>query len=69
MSNRISKRAIKRFIKFYEEKLKELETDGERMQKENNESKYLIYDLTDHYLNEERTRGMIEAAKHILNNF
>lgn len=68
MSKRISKRAIKKLIESYENHLKELEAETQQLQKENDESKYLLYDLTENYLNEEKIRGKIEASKYILNH-
>lgn len=67
MYKRISKRKIKGYIDFLELELKRLEREGEIMQEENDKSKFLIYDLTEHYLKEEHIRGQIEAAKYILN--
>lgn len=66
MYKRISKRKIKGYIDFLELELKRLEREGEILQAENEKEDLEICDLTDHYLNEERTRGRIEAAKYIL---
>lgn len=68
MSSRISKRKIKKYIEYLKEKLKDLEREGKKMLDENNKTDKLIYDLTDHYLNEENLRGQIRAAYYILNN-
>lgn len=68
MYKRISKRKIKKYIDFLKLKLQELEEKGKFMQEENEASGHLIYDLTDHYLNEERVRGSIKAANYILHN-
>ena len=68
MYKRISKREIKEYIDFLELKLQKLEEKGKFMQAANEVSNHLIYDLTDHYLNEERVRGKIEAANYILYN-
>lgn len=68
MSYRISKRNIKSFIEYYQRKLAEKEAETARLQKENDESKYVLYDLTEQYLAEERIRGMLDAASFILYN-
>ena len=67
-NSRISKRNIKSYIKYYEQKLTEKEAETAQLQKENDESKYVLYDLTEQYLAEERIRGMLDAAKFILYN-
>lgn len=67
-NSRISKRNIKSYIKYYEQKLAEKEAETAQLQKENDESKYVLYDLTEQYLAEERIRGTLDAAKFILYN-
>lgn len=62
----ISKRNIKLYIKWLENKLKEMEQDTIRMQDENEKSNIMLYDLKDRYLDEENLRGQIKAAKYIL---
>lgn len=68
MSKRISKRKIKSFIKWAEEKLSDKEKEVEEMQNENEKSNSMLYDLTEEYLREERLRGQIDAAYYILKN-
>lgn len=62
------KQNVKEYIECCEEELKELEKRGERYRKQNEKNTVDFIDLTDHYLAEERLRGQIAAAKHILNN-
>ena len=68
MGKRISKRQIKSYIKYLEEKLEKKSEEIKEMQEENNESKILIYGLREEYLVEERLKGAIESAYYILNN-
>ena len=46
----------------------EKQAETAQLQKENDESKYGLYDLTEQYLAEERIRGILDAAKFILYN-
>lgn len=66
MGTRISKREIKSYIKYLEEKLEKKSEEIKEMEEENNESAFLIYDLTEEYLVEEKLKGAIESAYYIL---
>lgn len=67
MYKSISKRKIKSYINSLEKKLKEIEEETQKCQMENENSKIMLYDLTEQYLLEERISGKIESAKYILN--
>jgi len=62
----ISKRNIKAYIKWLEKELNRKSQEIIEMQKENDEAKMQLYDLTDSYLMEENLQGQIKAAKYIL---
>ena len=68
MGKTISKRQIKSYIKYLEEELKEKSEEIKEMVEANEESEFLIYDLQEEYLIEEKLKGAIGSAYYILNN-
>ena len=64
----ISKRKIKRYIKWLEKELNRKSEEIVEMQKENDNAGMQLYDLTDSYLMEENLNGQLKAANYILNN-
>lgn len=64
----MKKKNVERYIKALKKELSNLEKEGAKMEKENQESPHLIWDLREHYYREERLRGKIQASEFILNN-
>lgn len=68
MANRISKRKIKEYIKWLEEKYEENSREVEERQKINDNEETMIYDLRESYETLANYQGAIRASYYILNN-
>lgn len=68
MTNRISKRKIKEYIKWLEKKYEERSKEVEECQKINDNEESMIYDLRESYEDLAEYQGAIRASYYILNN-
>lgn len=68
MTNRISKRKIKKYIKWLEEEYEKRSKKLERLQKINDKEEAMYYDLREDYERLAEYKGEIRASIYILNN-
>ena len=69
MTDKISKRKLKKYLEELQEELKLKQRQIIIHQKARDENKITDYDLQEDYLRESEVKGAIKAVYHILNNF